>query len=148
MSALMSSRRMALIGLPPIAGSMWAQHRPVGGDAAVGAEVVVEPGPGRVAEQDPPALGVDEDMGALVVLDLEREVLGLAQVVAEGLLALAAGPAAGRAVADHPLVRAAVPCFFGARAALEDLGHGGYTSLVWSHSSTCRSRKRRYRPTR
>jgi hypothetical protein len=112
------------------------------------AEVLVEPGPGRIAEQHPPRLRVDEDVCALVMLDLEREVLGLAQPGAEGLLALAAGPAAGRAVADHPLVRAAFPCFFGAGAALEDLGHGGYTSRVWSHSSTCRSRNRRYRPTR
>jgi hypothetical protein len=71
-----------------------AQHRPVRGDAGICAEVPVQPGPSRVAEQDPPGLGVDEDMGALVVLDLEREVLGLAQVVAERLLALAAGPAA------------------------------------------------------
>jgi hypothetical protein len=39
-------------------------------------------------------------------LDLEGEVLGLAQVIAEGLLALAALPAVCSAVADHPLVRA------------------------------------------
>jgi len=75
------------------------------------------------------------------------ELSGLAQVIAEGLLALAAGPASCRAVADHPLVRAAVPLALGAEATLEDLGHG-CTSRVWSHSSTCRSRNRRYRSTR
>jgi pyruvate/2-oxoglutarate dehydrogenase complex dihydrolipoamide acyltransferase (E2) component len=94
-----------------------AQHRPVGRDAAVGAQVLVQPGLGRGAERRLPGPGVDEDVGALVVLDLEREVLGLAPVIAEGLLALAAGPAAGGAVADHPLVRAVLPCGFGTRAA-------------------------------
>ena len=107
--------------------------------------MLVQPGLSRVAEQDPPGLGVDEGAGALIMLDLEGEVLGLAQVAAEGLLALTARPAAGRAVADHPLVRAAVPV--AAVAALEDSGHG-HISRVWSHSSTCRSRNRRYRPTR
>jgi hypothetical protein len=122
-----------------------AEHRPVGGDAGVRAEMLVQPGGGRVAEQHSPRFRVDEGAGALVVLDLEREVLGLAQVVAEGLLTLTARPAAGRAVADHPLVRAPVPV--AAVAALEDSGHG-HISRVWSHSSTCRSRNRRYRPTR
>jgi hypothetical protein len=124
-----------------------AQHRPVGGDAAVGAEVLVKPDPGLIAEQCLPGPGIDEGAGALVVLDLEREVLGLAQVIAEGALALATGPAASAAVADHPLVRARLPLVFQARAALEDSGHG-HTSRDWSHSSTCRSRNRRYRPTR
>ena len=55
--------------------------------------MLVQPGPGRVAEQGPPGLRVDEGAGALVVLDFEGEVLGLAQVIAEGLLALTAGPA-------------------------------------------------------
>jgi hypothetical protein len=87
--------------------------------------VLVQPGPGRVAEQHPSGLGVYEDMGALVVLDLEGEVLGLVQVGAEGLLALVAGPAAGRPVAHHPLMRATVPLVFRTGAALEDLGHGG-----------------------
>src|SRR6266496_2702344 len=108
---------------------------------------LIQPGFGLGAEQHLPGLGVDEYAGALVVLDLEREVLGFAPVITEGLLALAAGPASGRAVADHPLVRAALPPVFGAGAAFEDSGHGGYTSRDWSHSSTCRSRNRRYRPT-
>jgi hypothetical protein len=138
---------MALIGMPPMAGSMWAQDRLVGGDAAVGAEVLVEPGPGLGAEQCLPGLRVDEGAGALVVLDLEREVLGLAQVSAEGALALAVGPAASGAVADYPLMRACLPLVFRARAALENLGHG-HISRDWNHSSTCRSRNRRYRPTR
>ena len=107
--------------------------------------MLVQPGPGGIAEQDPPGLGVYEDVGTLVVLDLEGEVLGFAQAGAERLLALATGSSAGRAVADHPLVRAAVPV--AAVAALEDSGHG-HISRVCSHSSTCRSRNRRYRPTR
>lgn len=49
--------------------------------------MLIKPDPGRSAEQDPPGLGIYEGTGTLVVLDLEREVLGLAQVVAEGLLA-------------------------------------------------------------
>jgi hypothetical protein len=49
--------------------------------------MLVQPGPGGVAEQDPPSLGVDEDVGALVVLDLEGEVLGFAQAGAGRLLA-------------------------------------------------------------
>ena len=47
-----------------------AQHRPVGGDAALGAKVLVEPGLGLGAEQRLPGPGVDEGAGALVVLDL------------------------------------------------------------------------------
>src|SRR5487761_1381003 len=81
--------------------------------------MLVQPDPGCVAEQYSPRFRVDEGAGTLVVLDLEREVLGLAQVVAEGLLTLTARTAAGRAVADHPLVRAAVPVT--AVATLEDL---------------------------
>jgi hypothetical protein len=83
----------------------------------------------------------------LVMFYFEREILGLAQIITEGLLTLAAGPAARRAVPDHPLVSAGLPLVFGAGTALEDLGHG-HTSRDWSHSSTCRSRNRRYRPTR
>jgi hypothetical protein len=122
-----------------------AQYRPVSGDAGVRAEMLVQPGGGCFAEQHSPGFRVDEGAGALVVLDLEREVFRLAQVVAEGLLTLPAGPAASRAVADHPLVRTTVSVAAG--AALEDSGHG-HISRVWSHSSTCRSRNRRYRPTR
>jgi len=124
-----------------------AQHRPVGRDAAIGAEVMAEPGLGLGAEQRLPGPWIDEHVRALVMLYLEREVLGLAQVITEGLLALAAGPAARRAVPDYPLVRAGLPLVFGAQASLEDLGHG-HTPRDWSHSSTCRSRNRRYRPTR
>jgi hypothetical protein len=43
-----------------------------------------------------PGLGVNEYLRPLVVLDLDQEVLGLAQVVAEGLLALPARPPAVR----------------------------------------------------
>src|SRR5487761_1219226 len=107
--------------------------------------MLVQPDPGCVAEQYSPRFRVDDGAGTPAVLDLEREVLGLAQVAAEGLLTLTARTAAGRAVADHPLVRAAVPVT--AVATLEDFGHG-HISCVWSHSSTCRSRNRRYRPTR
>jgi hypothetical protein len=46
--------------------------------AAGGLPVMVQPGLGRVAEQHPARFRVHEDVGALVVLDLEREVLGLA----------------------------------------------------------------------
>jgi hypothetical protein len=73
-----------------------AQHRPVGRDAAVRAEVLIQPGRGLGAEQRLPGPGVDERAGALAVLDLECEILGLTQVIAEGALAPAAGPAAGR----------------------------------------------------
>jgi hypothetical protein len=59
---------------------------------------------------------------------LSAKSSGLAQVVAEGLLTLTTRPAAGRAVADHPRVRAAVPVE--AVAPLEDLGHG-HISRVW-----------------
>jgi hypothetical protein len=45
--------------------------------------VLIQPGFGRGAEQSLPGLGVDEYMGALVVLDLEREVLRFAPVGAE-----------------------------------------------------------------
>ena len=98
-----------------------AEHRLIGTDAAVRAEVVREPGPGFGAERRRPGLGVDEDVGLLVVLDLEQEVLSLAQVVAEGLLPLPARPPAWRAVADDPRVRAVVPA--AAAAALDDAGH-------------------------
>ncbi len=125
-----------------------AQHRSVGRDAGVRTEVLVQPGGGRVAEQHPPRCRVDDNVSALVVLDLEREVLGLAQVAAKRLLALPTGPPAGRPVAHHPLMRTTIPLVIRTGAALEDLGHGGYTSRLWSHSSTCRSRNRRYRPTR
>ena len=80
-----------------------------------------EPCLGLGAERRRPGLGVDEDVGLLVVLDLEQEVLGLAQVVAEGLLPLPARPPALRAVADDPRVRAVVPA--AAAAALDDAGH-------------------------
>src|ERR1700722_8810841 len=97
------------------------------------------------AEQRPARLRVDEHVRLLVMLDLQQEVLGLFQVVAEGLLPLLAGPAALGAVADHPRVRALVPV--AAVAALDDAGHAGHASWFWSHSSTCRSRNRRCRPT-
>jgi hypothetical protein len=44
-------------------------------------------------------------------------------------------------------VLASVLLVFGAGAAFEDFGHG-HIFRLWSHSSTCRSRNRRYRPTR
>jgi hypothetical protein len=69
-----------------------AQDRPVADDGAVRAEVVIKPRLGFRAEGDAPGAGVDEDAGLLVVLDLEQEVLGLAQVAAEGLLPLPACP--------------------------------------------------------
>src|ERR1700722_8276625 len=108
--------------------------------------MVIKPRLGFRAEGYPSGIGVDEDVGLLVVLDLEQEVLGLAQVAAEGLLALPARPPALRAVADDPRVRALAPAV--AVAALDDAGHDGHASWFRSHSSTCRSRNRRYRPTR
>src|SRR6202000_3268580 len=95
-----------------------AQHRPVGQLAAVRADPLGEPRLRLRAEERFARVGVDEDAGLLVVLDLEQGVLGLLAVVAEGLLPLPARPAALGAVADDPRVRALVPV--PAAAALDD----------------------------
>lgn len=91
--------------------------------------MLVQPGLSCVAEQHPSGSGVDEHAGALVMLDLEGEVLSVAAPArTEGLFALAAGPPAGGAVADHPRMRAARPLVFGAGATLENAGHGPHAS--------------------
>jgi hypothetical protein len=78
-NALMSSRRIAPIGLGPIAGYVCCGAPTRSGDAAVGTQVVPESGLGFSAERRPPCPGVDEHLRLLVVLDLEHEALGLAR---------------------------------------------------------------------
>lgn len=118
-----------------------AEDRPVGGDAAVGAQMLAQPCLCFRLEQGVSCSRIDEDMGALVVFDLQGEVLGVA-LVPERLLAPPPGPPAGRSVADYPGVRARLPLRLGAVTALEDHCHS-HTSRDRSHSSTCRSRNRR-----